>query len=491
MTSGTTDTSKGVLDALHPDEVPRAARLHRGRRAHRRSLDLPVLGAHGGDGRADRSRDRPDRVQPHHELRARSLEDRPDGGAQPDRHRGRRAPCRIALDLRVRRRDGERLGPACGRRPRSRLPRPHHEAAGRLQLSQGGSAERRHRVASGLACAAGRRSPRTRMSQPRRPFRLWERQRRSKGRRAMKVFVAGATGVVGRRLVPLLVAAGYEVSGSTRSPEKAGWLRDVGAGAIVVDALDRTAVMQALIQARPEVVIHEMTGLTGAKSFKKFDDEFALTNRLRTDGTDYLLEAARAAGARRLIAQSYGNWNYERSGSSAKTEDDPFDPNPPANQRQTLEGIVYLEQAVTGARDIEGIALRHANHYGPGTSFAVDGGDLVTLVRKRQLPVIGDGGGVWSFIHVDDLARATIAAIEHGRPGGVYNVVDDEPVAAATWIPGLAEAVGAKPPRHVPVWLGKLAAGEVGVSMMTQMRGTSNAKAKRELGWEPHYTSWR
>jgi nucleoside-diphosphate-sugar epimerase len=307
----------------------------------------------------------------------------------------------------------------------------------------------------------------------------------------MKVFVAGATGAVGKRLVPLLVASGYEVTGSTRSAEKADWLRSVGATPAVVDGLDRNAVIQAVMRAEPEVVVHELTGLVGAKNFKKFDQEFALTNRLRTEGTDYLLEAARAAGARRLVAQSYGNWNYERAGSGLKTEDDPFDPNPPSNQRKTLEGIVYLEQAVTGAADIAGIALRHANHYGPGTSFALDGGDLVTLVRKRQLPVIGDGAGVWSFIHVDDLARATIAAIEHGRAGGIYNVVDDEPVAAAKWIPGLAEAVGAKPPRHLPVWLGKLAAGEVGVSMMTQIRGTSNLKAKRELGWTPLYKSWR
>jgi nucleoside-diphosphate-sugar epimerase len=306
----------------------------------------------------------------------------------------------------------------------------------------------------------------------------------------MKVFVAGATGVVGKRLVPLLVASGYEVTGSTRSAENEGWLRKVGAQPVVVDALDRNAVMQAVLRAGPDLVIHELTGLTGAKSFKKFDDEFALTNRLRTEGTDFLLEAARAAGAKRFIAQSYGNWNYERSGSGLKSEDDPFDPSPPANQSKTLEGIVYLEQAVTGARDIEGIALRHANHYGPGTGLALDG-DLVELIRKRRLPVIGNGAGVWSFIHVDDLAQATIAAIEHGKPGAVYNIVDDEPAPAATWIPGLAKAVGAKPPRHVPVWLGKLAAGEVGVSMMTQIRGTSNAKAKRELGWRPHYKSWR
>jgi 2-alkyl-3-oxoalkanoate reductase len=309
-------------------------------------------------------------------------------------------------------------------------------------------------------------------------------------RNEMKVFVAGATGAVGKRLVPLLVASGYEVTASTHSPEKEGWLCDVGAKPVVVDALDRAAAMQAVVRAEPDVVVHELTGLAGAKSFKKFDEEFALTNRLRTEGLDYLLAAARAAGATRFVAQSYGNWNYERTGTGLKSENDPFDANPPANQRKTLEAIAYLEQAVTGASDIEGIALRHANHYGPGTGFALDG-DLVALVRKRQLPVIGDGAGVWSFIHVDDLAEATIAAIKHGKPGGIYNIVDDDPVAAATWIPGLADAVGAKAPRHIPVWLGKLVAGEVGVSMMTQIRGTSNTKAKRELGWHPRFASWR
>ena len=307
----------------------------------------------------------------------------------------------------------------------------------------------------------------------------------------MKVFVAGATGAVGKRLLPMLVARGYDVTGSTRSADKAGWIRSVGAKPVVVEALDRSAVMQAVVRAEPGVVVHELTGLVGVKSFKKFDDEFALTNRLRTDGLDYLLEAARAAGVKRFVAQSYGNWNYERAGSRVKSENDPFDPNPPANQRKTLEAIVYLERTVTAAPGMDGIVLRHANHYGPGTSFALDDGDLLALIRKRQLPVIGDGAGVWSFIHVDDLAEATIAAIERGEPGGIYNIVDDEPVEAATWIPGLAEAVGAKPPRHVPVWLGRLAAGEVGVSMMTQIRGTSNAKAKRELGWQPRYRTWR
>ena len=306
----------------------------------------------------------------------------------------------------------------------------------------------------------------------------------------MKVFVAGATGAVGKRLVPMLVASGHDVTGSTRSPEKASWLRGVGATPVVVDGLDRDAVIQAVTAAAPEIVVHEMTGLVGAKNFKRFDAEFALTNRLRIEGTDHLLEAARAAGARRFVAQSYGNWNYERTGDGLKSEEDPFDPSPPANQRETLAGIVHLERVVTGATDLEGVVLRHANHYGPGTGFALDG-DLVELVRKRQLPVIGDGGGVWSFIHVDDLARATIAAMEQGRAQGIYNIVDDDPVPAAAWIPALAEAVGAKSPRHVPVWLGRLAAGEVGVSMMTQIRGTSNARAKRELGWTPHFRSCR
>jgi len=305
----------------------------------------------------------------------------------------------------------------------------------------------------------------------------------------MKVFVAGATGSVGKRLVPLLVASGYDVVGMTRTKANEAWIRRVGAEPVIADGLDRTAVMQAVMRAEPDVIIHEMTGLTGIKSLKKFDQEFELTNRLRTEGTDYLLEAARAVGARRFIAQSYGNWNYERAGSLVKTEDDPLDPTPPANQRKTLEAVVYLENAVVGASEIEGIALRHASHYGPGTSLALDG-DFVELVRKRKLPVIGDGGGMWAFIHVDDLAQATVAAIERGAPG-VYNIVDDEPVAARDWIPALAEAVGAKPPRHVPVWLGKLAVGEVGVSMMTQIRGTSNAKAKRELGWKPRYASYR
>ena len=294
---------------------------------------------------------------------------------------------------------------------------------------------------------------------------------------------------MGKRLVQQVIAGGYEIVAMTRSAEKARGLREVGAEAVIADALDRPTVMQAVMRAEPEVVIHQLTSLAGAKSFKNFDKEFALTNRLRTEGTDYLLAAARAAGVRRFIAQSYGNWNYARTGSALKTEDDPFDSTPPPNQTQSLKAIRYLEQAVLGAEGVDGIALRYGNFYGPGTGLALDG-DIVGQVRKRRLPLVGDGGGVWSFIHIDDAATAAINASERGAPG-VYNIVDDQPVTVATWLPALAKAIGAKPPRHVPVWVGRLAAGEVGVSMMTQIRGTSNAKAKRELAFAPRYPTYR
>ena len=305
----------------------------------------------------------------------------------------------------------------------------------------------------------------------------------------MKFFVAGATGAVGKRLVPHLVKEGHDVVGLTRTPEKAEGLRALGAEPAVADGLDAEALRAAVVAAKPEVVIHQMTGLTGVKSFRNFDKEFALANRLRTEGTDHLLAAARAAGARRLVAQSYGNWNYERTGTGPKTEEDPLDPEPATNQRESLAAIRYVEQAVTGDEGIEGVALRYGNFYGPGTGFAEDG-DLVELVRKRRLPVVGDGGGVWSFIHVDDVASATLAASTGGATG-IYNVCDDEPAPVAEWLPKLADAVGAKPPRHVPAWVGRLATGEVGLSMMTRIRGASNAKAKRELGWTLRFPSWR
>ena len=305
----------------------------------------------------------------------------------------------------------------------------------------------------------------------------------------MKVFVAGGSGAMGRRLVPQLVAAGYEVVAMIRDEGKAPWVRTVGARPVIADALDRAAVAAVVKASGPEVVIHQLTALSGAKNFKNFDKEFALTNRLRTEGTDYLLEAAQAAGVRRIIAQSYGNWNYERTGSAIKTEQDPFDPNPPANQVKTLQAIRYVENAVVNAGGIEGIALRYGNFYGPGTSLDL-GGDIVVQVRKRAFPIVGNGSGIWSFVHMDDAAAAAVAAIDHGSPG-VYNVADDEPAPVANWLPDLAAAVGAKPPRHVPVWLGRLAAGEVGVSMMTQIRGTTSANAKAELGWSPRYRTYR
>ena len=266
-------------------------------------------------------------------------------------------------------------------------------------------------------------------------------------------------------------------------------MRSMGAEPVVADGLDRTAVVRALTRSEAEAVVHEMTGLTGMTSLRNFDRGFALTNRLRTEGTDHLLEGARAAGARRFVAQSFGNWDYERTGSGPKSEDDPLDPDPPTNQRRSLAAIRRLEEAVAGAGGIEGIALRYGTLYGPGTGIAEDG-DIAEMVRKRRLPIVGDGGGVWSFIHVDDAATATAAAIERGAPG-VYNVSDDEPVAVAEWLPELARALGARPPRRVPVWLGRLATGEVGVSMMTRIRGASNAKARRELGWRPRYVSYR
>jgi nucleoside-diphosphate-sugar epimerase len=304
----------------------------------------------------------------------------------------------------------------------------------------------------------------------------------------MKVFVAGGSGAMGRRLVPRLVAEGYHVVAMTRDAGKAPWLSAVGAQPVIADALDRAAVRAAVAGAEPEVVIHQLTALGGARDYKRFDREFALTNRLRTEGTDYLLEGARAAGVRRFIAQSYGNWNYAQTGTGLKTEQDPFDATPPANQKQSLAAIRYVESAVTGAEGIEGIALRYGNFYGPGTGFAVDGA-IVTRVRKRQFPIVGDGSGVWSFVHMDDAAAAAIAAIGHGGPG-VYNVVDDDRIYGAVgcrcWLRPLApsDRCGCR-------WAGTAGRRRGRGVTMTQIRGTSNAKAKAELDWAPRYRTSR
>ena len=301
----------------------------------------------------------------------------------------------------------------------------------------------------------------------------------------MKIFVAGAAGAIGRQILPQLAAQGHQVTATTRSPGKAAMLRELGAEPVVVDGLDAVAVGEAVARAEPEVVIHQMTSLAGSFNLRNFDKMFAVTNQLRTEGTDHLLAAAAAAGVRRFVAQSFTGWSNIREGGPVKTEDDPLDPSPPTMQRESLAAIRHVERVVPAASPVQGIVLRYGSFYGPGASD-----DFVGLIRKRRIPVIGEGAGIWSFLHIRDAAAATIAALERGAPG-VYNVVDDEPASVAQWLPYVARAVGAKAPRRVPVWLGRLAAGEVGVSMMTQIRGSSNAKAKRELGWRPAWPSWR
>jgi nucleoside-diphosphate-sugar epimerase len=304
----------------------------------------------------------------------------------------------------------------------------------------------------------------------------------------MRVFLAGAGGAIGRYLVPRLIADGHEVVAMTRSPKKVDALRDAGAYPVVADGLDRDAIVSAVTGAEPEVVIHQMTALGDmVGNVRKFDAEFALTNQLRTKGLDHLLEGARAAGARRILVQGYAGWPTIREGGPVKTEDDPLDPHPPAAMSQTLDAFRYMERVVPGAQDIEGLVLRYGGFYGTLSDMP---DAMLEVVRKRRFPIVGDGAGVWSFVHLDDAAAATVAALDHGEPG-VYNIVDDDPAPVAEWLPVFAEALGAKPPRHVPAWLGRLAAGESGLSMMTKVRGASNAKAKRELGWQPAHPSWR
>ncbi|HYI80551.1 MAG TPA: NAD(P)-dependent oxidoreductase [Thermoleophilaceae bacterium] len=305
----------------------------------------------------------------------------------------------------------------------------------------------------------------------------------------MKILVAGATGALGRVLVPKLVERGHEVAGMTRSESKRELVRGLGAQPVVADALDPRAVAQAVAEAGPEAIVHQMTALAGKLDVRKIEQSFEQTNRLRTEGTDHLLAAGRAIGTRRFVAQSFAGWPFARAGGPVKTEDDPLDTDPPRQMRTLLAAIKHLEDAVTGAGDVEGIVLRYGGFYGPGTSMALDpDGEQVAMLRKRKLPIVGDGGGVWSFVHVEDAAEATALAVERGAPG-IYNVVDDSPAPVNEWAPAAAHALGAKPPRRVPRWLGKLAAGEAAVVMMTEIRGASNAKAKRELGWQPSHAS--
>jgi len=304
----------------------------------------------------------------------------------------------------------------------------------------------------------------------------------------MRILVAGATGALGAQLVPRLVDCGHDVVGMTRSTSKRDALRALGATAVVADALDPEAVARAVAEAEPEVIVHQLTALAGKLDLRHFDRSFAQTNRLRTVGTDHLLAAGRAVGVRRFVAQSYAGWPFARSGGPVKTEDDPLDPTPPAAMRSSLDAIRYLERAVTGAAWTEGIALRYGGFYGPGTSLAA-GGEHLDQIRKRRFPVVGGGRGVWSFVHIQDAADATVAAVQRGRRG-IYNIVDDHPAPVAEWLPAVAGVLGAKPPHRVPRSLGRLLAGEPAAVMMTEVRGASNAKAKRELGWEPRHPSW-
>jgi nucleoside-diphosphate-sugar epimerase len=275
----------------------------------------------------------------------------------------------------------------------------------------------------------------------------------------------------------------------TRSPGKTSALRAVGAEPVVADALDAGAVMAAVGRTAPEVVVHELTAIPPMLDFRKIGQQFALTNRLRTDGTDHLLAAALATGAQRFVAQSFAGWPYARIGGPVKTEEDTLDTDPPAALRQTLEAIRYLEGKVTEVSGIEGVVLRYGGFYGPGNAIG-GGGTLLDQVRHRRVPIVGGGTGVWSFIHIDDAARATLAAIERGKPG-VYNIVDDDPAPVSAWLPALASTLGAKLPRHVPAWVARFLIGEQGVMFMTEVRGASNGKAKRELGWQPLWASWR
>jgi nucleoside-diphosphate-sugar epimerase len=302
----------------------------------------------------------------------------------------------------------------------------------------------------------------------------------------MRVFVAGATGAIGRELVPRLVAAGHEVHGMTRRESKQAMLDEMGAVPVVADALNPDQVAEAVGNAKPDVIVHQLTALAG-EGFRGLKDRVAKTNRLRTEGTDHLLSAGQAVGVRRFVAQS-NSALYARIGGPVKSEEGPLDMMPPRKQRDASAAIVHLEEAVLGATWTEGIVLRYGGFYGPRPG--VPGGETHELIQKRKFPLVGDAGGVWSFIHIADAAEATVAAVEHGRRG-VYNIVDDDPAPVAEWLPALTRMLSGKNPRRVPRFVVRLVAGEFGVLMMTEARGASNAKAKRELRWSPAHPSWR
>lgn len=304
----------------------------------------------------------------------------------------------------------------------------------------------------------------------------------------MKVFVAGAGGAVGQRLVPALIRAGHTVGALTRTESKRPGLVEAGATVFIVDALNAGAVRDAVAAFQPEAIVNQLTAVPQQFDIRHFDREFALTNRLRIEGTDNLIAAGEKVGAVKFIAQSYTGWPYAREGSWVKEESDPLDNDPPRKLRSTLEGIKHLEGAVLSKFPRGGIVLRYGSFYGPGTAFS-KGGAMFEAVKKRRLPIVAGGKGVWSFVHIDDVASATVAALD-GRPG-IYNVVDDQPAPVNTWILFLAELLRAKPPYHIPGWVARPLIGEHGVVMMRDARGASNEKARRELDWKPAYPSWR
>jgi 2-alkyl-3-oxoalkanoate reductase len=306
----------------------------------------------------------------------------------------------------------------------------------------------------------------------------------------MKIFIAGASGAIGSQLVPQLVARGHEVVGTTRSAAKTGALRALGAEPVIVDALDPDSVADAVAKAEPEVIVHQVTALSGPVNRRNAKRAVAATNRLRTEGTDHLLAAARAVGVRKFVAQSNFAW-MERTGGPVADENGRLEPNPPAGVEALVAALRHLEEAVTGITWAEGIVLRYGTFYGPGTGIsAAPDAVMAEQIRKRRFPIVGGGGGVASLVHITDAASATVAAIERGKPG-IYHVADDEPAPVRDWLPVLARTLGAKPPRRVPAWLARLLAGKATVDLMTRARGISSEKAKRELGWTPRYPSWR
>jgi nucleoside-diphosphate-sugar epimerase len=302
----------------------------------------------------------------------------------------------------------------------------------------------------------------------------------------MKVFIAGATGAVGSRLVPLFASAGHEVTGTSRSIEGVRSINVAGGHGVVMDGLDVDSIRRAVLEAQPDIIVHELTSLAGGMNLKKIDASFAVTNELRTRATDALLAAGKQVGTSRFIVQSFTGWTNEHAGARVKSELDPLDPKPAAASRQTLAAIAHAETVTVAAG---GLALRYGPLYGPAQSLGA-GGEMLELVRTGRMPIVGGGGGIWSFCHIDDAASATVAAATHGT-AGLYNIVDDDPASVAEWLPELAIAAGGRKPMRIPAWAARPLIGDFGVRWMTTARGSSNAKAKAELGWSPSYPSWR